>query len=67
MTILTRCNNLEEAHLMASRLQSEGIEATVPDELTVAPYGEVGGVRVWVPDEDLDAARQILGLKASQG
>ena len=57
----------DEARLAVSRLESAGIGAVIPDDLTLSQNyvfaTALGGVRVQVPDEDLADSRSILGLK----
>ena len=65
MTTLATCSLLIQAQLMRSALEGSGITALIPDELTVLSSGEayalaIGGIRVQVADEDLDAARAVL-------
>lgn len=54
------------AFLTAARLQSAGIAAEVRDDMTVSAYWlyghALGGVRVAVPDEELDDALAILHM-----
>ncbi|MEN9662563.1 MAG: hypothetical protein RL324_1512 [Verrucomicrobiota bacterium] len=56
----------DEARLAVSRLESAGIGAVIPDDLTLSQNyvfaAALGGVRVQVPDEDLADSRTILGL-----
>lgn len=56
-----------EAHLAAAKLESEGIPAFVADEHTVIANwmysGALGGVKVWVKETDLEAARQVLDYR----
>jgi hypothetical protein len=54
----------EEAHLFRTRLEAAGIAAYVQDEHFIQMdwliSNAIGGVRVQVADEDLDAAREFL-------
>ncbi len=56
----------DEARLAVSRLESAGIGAVIPDDLTLSQNyvfaPALGGVRVQVRDEDLEDSRTILGL-----
>jgi len=56
----------EEANLLRSRLEAAGIPAFVRDELTIQMYwlysNALGGVRVVVPDQHAEAAREIVSL-----
>ncbi len=60
----------DEARLAVTRLESAGIGAVIPDDLTLSQNyvfaPALGGVRVQVPDDDLDDSRSILGLKPVQ-
>jgi hypothetical protein len=61
MTYSTRA----EADLTQERLQMEGVDAFVLDEMTsgVMPYVTgAAGIRVQVPTEQLEKAREVLGL-----
>jgi len=53
-----------EAHLAKGRLESEGIEVQITDELTVQAYNlysnAIGGVKLMVRMNDLQSAQQIL-------
>src|SRR5262249_36245043 len=51
----------QEAHLLRARLESEGIEAFVGDELTTTAWGAdvVGGAKVEVAAKDLARAQAI--------
>jgi hypothetical protein len=55
-----------EAHAMRSQLEAEGIQAFLFDEMstTVGLLSSTasGGVKVLVPDECLQRAREILGI-----
>jgi len=54
----------EEAHLLRTRLESAGIPAFVQDEHLVQLdwlySNAIGGVRVQIGDDDLDAAKEFL-------
>jgi len=60
----------EEAHLLRTRLESVGIPAFVQDEhfvqLDWLYSNAIGGVRVQVADEDLEATREFLAADAPQ-
>ena len=49
-----------EAEFARVMLRAEGIAATVVG-VSLAMEGGTGGVRLFVPDEQIDAARDILG------
>lgn len=55
----------EEAHLFRTRLEAAGIAAYVQDEHMVQVdwlmSNAIGGVRVQVAEEDVDATRELLG------
>jgi hypothetical protein len=61
---LTTCSSLPEAHLIQSVLRGSGIEAFIPDELTVQNdwglINAIGGIRVQVQPEDEADARNVL-------
>lgn len=60
----------EEAHLFRTRLEAAGIPAYVQDEHLIQMYwlysNAVGGARVQIADEDLDAAREFLANDSPQ-
>jgi len=60
----------EEAHLFRTRLEAAGIPAYVQDEhfvqLDWLYSNAIGGVRVQISDEDIDAARDFLVNDAPQ-
>jgi hypothetical protein len=66
MATVSTFSKPEEAHLLRSRLEAAGIPAFVRDELTIQMnwlYSTaLGGVRVEVADEHLEAAREITAL-----
>lgn len=55
-----------EAHLALSRLMSAGIHAAIRDEFTVTLdwlySNAIGGVKIEVVEDDVAAAREILGM-----
>ncbi len=55
-----------EAHVAITRLESAGIVAGIRDEIMITldwtVSNAVGGVKIEVPDEEAEAAREILGL-----
>jgi Putative prokaryotic signal transducing protein len=61
---LTRLNNLTAAQLLCGRLDAEGIEARIPDEVMAAQTWHlncaIGGIRVQVHQRDLERAKEIL-------
>ena len=60
----------EEAHLFRTRLEAAGIPAFVQDEHLIQMdwlySNAIGGVRVQIADEDLDAAREFLSADSPQ-
>ena len=68
MITVAQCSSIDEALMLKSVLEGNGITAYVPDELTAQtapPYMFAGsGVRVQVEDE---AAETALALLASAG
>jgi hypothetical protein len=61
---------VSETHAPLSRLHSAGIAAVVRDEHTVQFdwfwSNAIGGVKIDVPDEDYEAASELLNLKPSE-
>lgn len=53
-----------EAHLAKGKLESEGIDVQITDELTVQVYNfysnAIGGVKLWIRKKDFQRANQIL-------
>ena len=60
MTTVATCSSVDEAMMLRSLLQDSGIEAFVPEELTVTFKGQAGGASLQVEDEDASAALGIL-------
>jgi len=63
MTTIATCSNITEAQLLKSLLDSAGVTAFLPEEMTAnaAPQLLFGsGLRVQVEDEDVTKARGIL-------
>ena len=58
------CNWLHQANFIVSVLESEGLEALVPDAYTLGagPHltPALGGIRVLVRASDLERAREVL-------
>jgi hypothetical protein len=63
------CANLQEAEVVKSALEGDGITAFIPDEnmASIGPGGPtmLEGIRVQVAVEDAERARQVLGPQAS--
>jgi Putative prokaryotic signal transducing protein len=61
---LVRFGELPAAQLLCGRLESEGIESFIPDEIMAAQAWHlnraIGGIRVQVYQADLERAKQIL-------
>jgi len=61
---LVRFGELPAAQLLCGRLESEGIESFIPDEIMAAQTWHlnraIGGIRVQVHQVDLERAKQIL-------
>lgn len=59
-----------EAHIAKARLESVGISAHIENEHTINMYwlysNALGGVRVLVPDEQVDTARYLISQDFSQ-
>jgi hypothetical protein len=64
VVVLTRMNNLTAAQLLCGRLQAEGIESHIPDEVMASQTWHLncamGGIRIQVKQVDLERAREIL-------
>jgi hypothetical protein len=60
MTLVKTYSTRTEADLARIALRAEGIAATVVG-IGVAMEGGAEGVRLLVPDDQADAAREILG------
>jgi Putative prokaryotic signal transducing protein len=64
MVTVCTCYTLPEAQVIQSQLEGSGIEAFLPDELTVQNYwlwsNAIGGVRVQVQEEDAKRATEVL-------
>jgi hypothetical protein len=62
MTTVAQCSNPAEAMLLKSLLESSGIPAYTPDELTTqaAVHYAASGIRVQVDDENAEQARALL-------
>lgn len=63
MTTIAECTSVDEAQLLKSLLEANGIAASLPDEFTsqnLPPILLSAGVKVQVEDEDAEAARSII-------
>ena len=64
MVTIRTCYSLPEAQVIQSHLEGSGIEAFLPDELTVQNdwlwANAIGGVRVQVLEEDAERAAEVL-------
>jgi predicted RNA-binding Zn-ribbon protein involved in translation (DUF1610 family) len=68
MITVQTCSTLPEAQVVQSHLRGSGIQAFIPDEFTVQNdwmwTNAIGGIRVQVPEQDVDRAKEILGATA---
>jgi hypothetical protein len=68
---LTRFGELPAAQLLCGRLESEGIECFIPDEIMAGQTWHlnraIGGIRVQVRRADLGQATQVLEQASSGG
>ncbi len=64
MTTVAECANIEQAEVVRSLLADCGLEAYLPDELTVSYPPNLGSFRVQVADGDAESARRILAAKS---
>jgi hypothetical protein len=68
---LTRFGELPAAQLLCGRLESEGIECFIPDEIMAGQTWHlnraIGGIRVQVRRADLDQAKQVLEQAGQAG
>jgi|HubBroStandDraft_2_1064218.scaffolds.fasta_scaffold325552_2 hypothetical protein len=65
LTTVQTFSTRAEADLAQERLANEGVDAYVLDEMTAGlmPYVTgAGGIRLQVPTEQLEKAREVLGL-----
>ena len=64
MQTIAKFTKPEDAHLLRMRLESAGFEAYVQDEnmIQIDPFysNAIGGVRVQVVDQDVDAVKAFL-------
>ena len=53
-----------DAHIARAKLETQGIEVYLKDELTIQTYNfssnAIGGVKVQVPEENYELAKEIL-------
>ncbi len=59
-TLLTTAGSRPEAELICARLSEAGIETIIQGGAFTARAAEVGARDIYVPDGDLDRAREIL-------
>jgi putative signal transducing protein len=67
LTTVATFSTRAEADLAQERLSNEGVEAFVLDEMTssLMPYlTSASGIRLQVPTEQVDKAREVLGVGA---
>jgi len=70
MVTVAHCSEISQALLVKSLLESEGIPAFVPDELTAStapPYMWSLGIRVQVAPEQAEAAAEVIRLNDAAG
>ena len=71
MTTVANCFDVTEALRLKALLEAAGIAAFIPDETTasIAPHHflTASGVRLQVPDERAEDAREILAAERSTG
>ena len=64
LVTVRNCNYLHEAEFIKSLLESDGIDAEIPDQYMAAVQpglgGTIGGIRVTVRSSDLERALQAL-------
>ncbi|MEZ5476806.1 MAG: DUF2007 domain-containing protein [Thiolinea sp.] len=63
MKTIYRAANITEAHLVAGMLEAQGIAAHVGGHYLQGGVGEIATMdfaRVWVADEDYEAARPLI-------
>lgn len=63
MVTIASFSKPEEAHLLRMRLEAAGIPAYLQNENMTQIWGfapDLGGVKVDVADEDVEAAREVL-------
>ena len=64
MITVRTCSPLPEAQVLQAHLRGSGIQAFLPDEMTVQNdwmwTNAIGGVRVQAPDEDAVRAEEVL-------
>jgi len=65
------CRDIQEAEIVRSALEADGITAFIPDENVASLYPpqvlDTDGVRVQVAREDLARAREVLDAAADEG
>ena len=64
MIVVATCNELFEAEVLVTKLQSHGIEATIRNVNAIgylqAPYAGTNEFTVLVLDVDVEAAKEII-------
>ena len=62
--VIRNCSSLQEAELLKSVLEGEGIDTQIPDEYTIGVFAGnsnvFGGVRLLVHDNDVTRAKNVL-------
>jgi hypothetical protein len=64
MKTIATYSRLDEAFLARSRLEGSGVRAFIPEENANWHWGR-GDVRLMVEDEDVERAREVLGVPPS--
>jgi hypothetical protein len=66
MKVIAAFSTLDQAYLAVSRLESAGIRAELRDEATITLNWlfspAIGGVKIAVPEADVESAQQILRM-----
>jgi hypothetical protein len=67
---IARFNHIHDAYLIRSKLESEGIECFIPDEMlaktTFTSLGVEGGIRLKVRERDAAEALEILNEEPTE-
>ena len=64
MITITTVSYIHEADLIRMKLEGEGINVFIADQMTasISPLhsGAIGGIRIQIDEKDLEAAREVL-------
>jgi len=69
LKIIAEYGTPEEAHLLRNRLEAAGIQGFLENEITASAWhlsNALGGVKLLVAEEDLEAARAVLAPSAER-